>query len=146
MAAWVCLNCTTVYHVDAPACPYCGADDHYEQGAEMPKNTRLSGMSHAAAGIGPDPIDDVPGDQAVIDAQEPAGDVDVDDTADTATDTDEATSGAEEAPGEPLERPGVTATREAWAAYAQKAHGIDPTGMTRNALIDAVIDAEAVNE
>ena len=29
MALWVCNGCNTVYAVDAPACPHCGAVEHH---------------------------------------------------------------------------------------------------------------------
>lgn len=49
MAAWVCLECTTVYSVDAPRCPHCGGFDYAEQGSEgdttMPKATVHGGAS-----------------------------------------------------------------------------------------------------
>lgn len=148
MAAWVCVACTTVYHVDSPRCPQCGGVAHIELGEPMPKSN-ATGVSHAAAGIGPDPIgpptnprpdDEVP----TSGSQGPAGDVDDGDGTDTATGSTEPTSDADEAPDDNPTRPGSGATREAWAEHAQRVHGIDPTGLSRAQLIDAVNTAETV--
>jgi hypothetical protein len=57
MALWVCRTCTAKYSVDAPRCPQCGADDHFEDGTqpaeeeedpEMPKITVHGGATNAA--------------------------------------------------------------------------------------------------
>ncbi len=112
----------------------------------MPKNNR-TGSSHAAAGIGPTPtaeevLDAELVDEAATGPEDAPSDAGSDPGTDTATSAPDAT----EAPVETLARPTVTGTREAWAVYAQTAHGIDPTGLTRQALIDAVTDAEAAAE
>lgn len=46
MAAWGCLDCTTVYSVGAPRCPHCGSTNYTEN--PMPKITVAGGPSHAA--------------------------------------------------------------------------------------------------
>lgn len=51
MAAWVCTECTTAYSVGAPCCPHCRATDYREQGADMPKITRLGGPTIAGASV-----------------------------------------------------------------------------------------------
>lgn len=49
MAAWVCDDCTTVYTVDAPACPQCGATAYHgdwdEQGGASSPGTSSSTSS-----------------------------------------------------------------------------------------------------
>ncbi len=32
---WICKGCTAAYSVGAPACPQCGADDHFDEGAAV---------------------------------------------------------------------------------------------------------------
>jgi RNA polymerase subunit RPABC4/transcription elongation factor Spt4 len=60
MAAWVCVECTTVYSVGAPRCPHCGSAEHVEQGEDMPKITRHGGPSNAAEDLPAEPVGEAP--------------------------------------------------------------------------------------
>lgn len=51
MALWVCRGCSCRFSVGAPACPQCGSQDHYEEGAEMAKITVHNGPSSAGAHV-----------------------------------------------------------------------------------------------
>lgn len=57
MAALICLGCTAVYSVGAPACPQCGSTEHQED--SVPHITVHGGPSDAGPGpdSGLDPVD-----------------------------------------------------------------------------------------
>lgn len=112
---WVCLECTTAYTPQAPACPHCGATDCYEQGDEtMAKITRKTGVSDAAR----NPPSETPTEDAADDTP----------TEDVADETPEA--------------PALSASKDEWIAHARTLGASDEDVAGTKADIQAWVDAQ----